>query len=187
MSGCHEPIEMPVCQHLTPVKLFCSKCNPLESINLSEELQNMKTTIAYINDNLSQACARIERLEDRTEPNPAVHILSKRIEILESFQNYLENSMKIAQQDLTKVYSRVKDLEDAFGIIDHIVAAAKNAEGLFAQKVHDLKFIDQKRDDVINALCQKVEALNRRFDHWMEPKVKMTEHAGLMEKLIDKL
>jgi hypothetical protein len=62
------------------------------------------------------------------------------------------------------ILKRIEDLENRFATIDHLIKASNTAESLFAQKVHDLKFIDQKRDDVINALCQKVEAIDVRLD-----------------------
>lgn len=98
MSGCQQPIDMPICKHMRPVKFGCPECNPPISINLSDLIK------------------RIEQIEE-----------------------YLRN-------------------------IDHLIVAAQNAQALFAQKVHDLKSIDQKRDDVINALCQKVERTNSRID-----------------------
>lgn len=62
----------------------------------------------------------------------------------------------------TLIQDRIDALELRFSSIDHLIAASNSAESLFASKVHDLKSIDKKRDDVIDALCQKVELLNKR-------------------------
>lgn len=64
--------------------------------------------------------------------------------------------------EIDRLKSKVESLENFIGTMAHTVKAAETAESLFASKVHDLKSIDKKRDDVIDALCQKVELLNKR-------------------------
>ena len=81
--------------------------------------------------------------------------------------------------DLTELLERICALENRMVSIDHLLRSAETAETLFAQKVHDLKSIDQKRDDVINALCQKVEAISRKLDYWMQSRAYMKSEAQM--------
>jgi hypothetical protein len=123
-------IDMPVCEHLTPIKFSCLKCNRI--VTTAEDM-NLAEGERVFNIDLSS--------------------LFQRIEILE---NSLNETMKCVGLLADRLYS-----------ISELIENAKNAESLFAKKVHELQSIDKKRDDVINALCQKVEALHKHIDSLM--------------------
>lgn len=111
----------------------------------------------------------------------------ERINRLEMDSGHLRELLDHSNDGITKCFERIEYLEETIGALDHLARSAQAAESLFAQKVHDLKSIDKKRDDVINALCQKVEALSAKLDRlwaWKNPEVDCNV---LLEKVISQL
>lgn len=47
--------------------------------------------------------------------------------------------------------------------LPQLIQDAQYAQSLFNTKVHELKAVDALRDDVINAMCQKIEATDKRI------------------------
>ena len=76
----------------------------------------------------------------------------------------IENRVKLLEALFNEIAKEVTRMRETFSRIAELTDNADKAQMIFAQKVHDLKYIDKKRDDVINALCQKVENSNGRLN-----------------------
>lgn len=105
-----------------------------------------------------------------------------------------EHLINHAFNGVQECFERIEALESRFATIDHLIKSSNTAETLFASKVHELKSIDKKRDDVIDVLCQKIVSLSEKIDFIFKcsrPLIKSEnvseEQKNLMEKLIDKL
>ena len=132
MSGCHSrTIEMPCCEHLTPIKFYCNKCNEMDRKPKREDL----------------TCSKFANCESR------IAELEGKNKLLGEILNEIRRDQAKLEQ---KVFNFLADMRD----IPILVENCKGAEALFSKKIHDLIFVDKKRDDVINALCQKIEAIN---------------------------
>lgn len=67
------------------------------------------------------------------------------------------------EEAIKSLIDQMIGLNDRFSSMDNLIKNAEHAEYIFARKVHDLKDIDKKRDDVINNLCQKIENIDKRL------------------------
>lgn len=113
--------------------------------------------------------------------------------------NRLHPDKRVEQltNDIERIVGRLAELEKAFSVLAYqindlpsIITDAQAARQLFAKKVHDLKSVDKKRDDVINALCQKVEKIDYKIKLFENTRWKTTEdscHPSLLSKLVEKL
>ena len=59
-------------------------------------------------------------------------------------------------------------LDNTIKKLQVIVEDASSVKDLFYRKLHELKKIDEARDDVINVLCQKIEAISHQLNELKE-------------------
>jgi predicted RNase H-like nuclease (RuvC/YqgF family) len=168
-----EMISMPVCEHSIPMKLNCGQCGRLAFSDGSFVSVPVKSFNEMLLD-------RIEALEIRLSSSTIDHIYAGIEKCFERIER-IEQHNKVSSEMYSYMKTSIEKLESRFETIDHLIKSSNTAESLFASKVHELKSIDKKRDDVINALCQKVEMLTQRV-------IDVSPHPllGKLEKVLDK-
>ena len=140
-------LEMPVCEHLVPIKLPCGACK-----RKGERVgRNMDVDYYLLEAKVNTCFDEQKKIKNEFK--------SHKKSYLEGF-NYLDKKIDDNINDIKNLV--IKEI-DRF---NKILCNIKSIEGkgqesidLFIRKANDLKKVDAKRDDVINSLCQKISAL----------------------------
>lgn len=152
-------MDMPVCEHSVPVKVACWLCKRKE---------NEERMMDEVEEGLGKLVLKIINFNCKT--TDLMDIFSKTLLDLDkkyrSLQEKLEKKEKTSNTHNaaieTEILSKIHKLEKTLRNVSAIEDKAEEALSIFVRKAHDLKKMDAKRDDVINVLCQKIEAIDQR-------------------------
>ena len=160
MSGCHV-VDMPVCEHLVPIKFECDRCNPRKIQGMPGKLTiNLDNTLLTLNDeyisvkrmyqNFIDLNNKVKELEEKLKQKDRQPMyissfeMEERISKLENFEREYYDQFERTDLRLLEIDKRLKNL-----ITENIVNKVSAAESYRALNHHD-KDIRNKINEIID-------------------------------------